>query len=113
VPRLVYRAAALRDLADIAAYIERESGSRAAADAFIEKLTNYCEHLANLPGLLGRPRPELRPQYRSVTFGSYVVFLRYADEDAPRSRLYVINIIRGARDLDAYFAAQPDDDDAL
>ena len=58
MPRLVYRKAALRDLANIAEYIER-ADSRAAADAFIEKL----------------------------------------------------NVIHGARDMDAYFAAQPDDDD--
>jgi plasmid stabilization system protein ParE len=48
VPRLVYRTVALRDLAEIAAFIERESGSRAAAEAFVEKITNHCEHLATL-----------------------------------------------------------------
>ena len=109
MPRLVYRTAALRDLAAIAAYIERESKSRATADAFIDKLTNYCEHLASLPGLMGRPRPELRPQYRSVTFGSYVIFLRYADQDGARSHLYIVNVIHGARDIDAYFAGVDED----
>ena len=108
--RLVYRAAALRDLADIAAYIERESKSRAAADAFIDKILDHCEHLATLPGLIGRPRPELRPHYRSSAFGSYVIFLRYADEDGPRSHLYIVDVIHGSRDIDAYFAARPDDD---
>ena len=37
--RLVFRAAALRNLTEIAVYIERESGSRATAEAFLEKLT--------------------------------------------------------------------------
>ncbi len=69
MPLLVYRAAARRDLAGIAAYIERESGSRSAATAFIDRLIDYCERLAALPGLMGRPR-----------------------------------------DIDAYFAAEPDDD---
>lgn len=96
MPRLVYRTAALRDLANIAASIERKSGNRATADAFIDKLTAHCEHLATLPALIGRPRPELRPYYRSATFGNYVIFLRYTDEDGPRSHLYVINIIQGA-----------------
>jgi plasmid stabilization system protein ParE len=109
VPRLVYRTAALRDLAEIATFIERETGSRAAAEAFVEKITNHCEHLATLPGLLGRPRPELRPHYRSITFGSYVIFMRYADVDGPRSHLYVVSIIHGSRDIDAYFADHPDD----
>jgi toxin ParE1/3/4 len=85
VPRLVYRAAAQRDIAEIAAYIERESQDRGVAEAFIEKLTAYCERLARLPGLLGRPRPELGRDYRSTTFGNYVIFFRYADEGSPRS----------------------------
>jgi toxin ParE1/3/4 len=112
VPRLVYRAAALRELARIAAHIERESGSREAAEAFVDKLTAYCEHIASLPAMMGRPRPELRAGYRSVTYGSYVIFLRYADEEGPRSHLYIGNIIHGRRDLDAYFAEHQDDGDA-
>ena len=60
--------------------------------------------------MMGRGRPELRPGYRSITYGNYVIFLRYADEDGPRSHLYVGNIIQGNRDLDAYFAAHQDDD---
>jgi len=37
VARLVFRAAALRDLAGISDYIERESGSLATAEAFYGK----------------------------------------------------------------------------
>jgi plasmid stabilization system protein ParE len=53
VPQLVYRAAARRDIAEIAAYIARESKA-APADAFIDELMDYCEHIAKLPGLMGR-----------------------------------------------------------
>jgi plasmid stabilization system protein ParE len=109
VPRLVYGAAARRDLADIAAQIERKSKSRETAEAFIDKLTAYCEHIASLPIMMGRPRPELRAGYRSVTYGNYVIFLRYADEEGPRSHLYIGNIIYGSRDLDAYFADHQDE----
>jgi plasmid stabilization system protein ParE len=108
VPHLVYRAAARREIAEIAAYIERESKSRSVADAFVDKLTDYCEHIATLPGLMGRPRPELGRDYRSTTFGSYVIFLRYADEDAPRNHLYIVHIVHGARDMDAYFQGVDD-----
>jgi toxin ParE1/3/4 len=93
VPRLVYRAAARRDIAEIAAYIERESQSRAVADSFIDKLTDYCEHIARLPGLVGRPRVELGRDYRSTIFGSYVIFLRYVDEGSPRSHLYITHVV--------------------
>jgi toxin ParE1/3/4 len=106
VARLVYRAAARRAIAEIAAYIERESRSRAVADEFIDKLTDYCERLAKLPGMMGRPRPELGCDVRSTTFGNYVIFLRYADEDGPRSHLYVTHVVHGARDMDAYFQQQ-------
>jgi len=108
VPRLVYRTAALRDLAEIAAYIESESKSRSTAQAFIDQLTEFCEHLATLPGLMGRDRSELRPGYRSTVYGNYVIFLRYADEDCPRSHLYVVNVIHGARDIGALFRGDPD-----
>jgi toxin ParE1/3/4 len=110
VPRLVYRAAARRDIAEIAAYIERESASRAVAETFIDKLTDYCEQLAKLPGLLGRARPEFGQNYRSITFGSYVIILRYADDKGPRSHLYIVHIIHGARDLDAYFVQHGDNE---
>lgn len=110
MPQLDYRAAARRNLADISAFIERKSGSRAIAEDFITRLTAYCENLASLPGLMGRDRSELRPGYRSTVFGNYIIFLRYADETGQRSHLYVVNVIHGARDMDAYFAAHPDDD---
>jgi toxin ParE1/3/4 len=109
VPRLIYRAAAQRDIADIASYIEQQSQDREVAEAFIDTLTAFCERLAQLPGLLGRPRPELGRDYRSTTFGKYVIFFRYADEDSPRSHLYVIHILHGARDIDAYFSQSDDD----
>jgi plasmid stabilization system protein ParE len=112
VPRLIYRTAALHDLADIAAFIERESASRAVAEDFINRLTTYCENLATLPGLMGRERAELRPGIRSTTFGNYVIFMRYLDQEGPRSHLAIVNVIHGARDMDAYFAAQPDDEGA-
>ena len=109
--QLVYRAAALRDLQNISAWIEQQSGSRATALNFITRLTDYCERLASLPGLMGRDRSDLRAGYRSTVFGNYVIFFRYADETAPLSHLYVVNVVHGARDMDAVFAAQPDDED--
>jgi plasmid stabilization system protein ParE len=110
VPRLIYREAARRDIAEIGAFIEQESQDRAVAEAFVDKLTGYCEHLARLPGLLGRPRPEVGPGYRRTTFGKYIICLRYADEESPRSHLYIVHVLHGARDMDAYFGQYSDDD---
>ena len=111
MPRLQYRAAARRDIADIAAYIEQESQSRAAANAFVQGITAQCEHLATLSSMIGRPRPELLRGYRSAIFGNYIIFIRYGNEDGPRSRLYITRILHGARDLDAYFKEAPSDED--
>ncbi|WP_449221240.1 hypothetical protein [Tistrella mobilis] len=35
------------------------------AEAFAADLVMKCEHLASLPGLMGRPRPELAAGLRS------------------------------------------------
>jgi plasmid stabilization system protein ParE len=110
VPRLIYRKKARRDLADITASIERESRDRAAANAFVNKLFRFCEHLGQPPGLLGRPRPEYGRDYRSVTFGSYIIFMRYVDKGSERSQMHILHVLHGSRDMDAYFSEQPDDE---
>jgi plasmid stabilization system protein ParE len=99
--KLVYRAAALRDLSDIADYITGESG-RDEAENFIEKVTSHLETIASRSSIIGRSRVDLRVGYRSIVYGSYVIFIRY--DDSQQKLLYVGNIIRGSRDLDAYFS---------
>ncbi len=106
MPRLIFRAAARRELAGIAASILRESGDRIAAENVVDQLIKHCEHIAALPGLLGRARPELGRDYRSVSFGNHVILMRYADQDGPRSHLYVVHIVDGRRDLGAYLSRQ-------
>jgi toxin ParE1/3/4 len=110
VPRLVYRAAARRDLAEIAAYVEDESRSRAVADTFIDKLMRYCEHMARLPFAMGRMRADLGRNFRSVTFGRYVIFFEYGPDDASRDNLFVTNVVHGSRDMGAYFLDNIDPD---
>ena len=97
--RLVYLAAAQRDLVSILEYITRESGSLAVGVAFTDRLQARCAKLASLPGTLGRARPELRPDIRSSAFGNYVIFFRYRDD-----ALEVVNILEGHRDIDAFFS---------
>ena len=109
MPRLVILDSAKRDLADIAARIERDSMNRETADAFVDKLLAYFQRLAAYQTQMGRARPELRIEYRSVTFGNYVIFLTYGSEDTgPRDVLTVVHVLWGSRDLDAYFADTPD-----
>jgi toxin ParE1/3/4 len=103
MPRLVYLTSALRDLAKIAADIEHASQSRSVAIGFTDKLTDYCEQIASLPGVLGRPRQELRAGYRSLAFGNFVIFFRYLDGAVPREALEIIHVVYGPRDLEAFF----------
>ncbi|MEI9983084.1 MAG: type II toxin-antitoxin system RelE/ParE family toxin [Aliidongia sp.] len=97
--RLVYRAAARRDLVAIFEYIARESGSVATGRRFIGLLRQHCAKLAALPGTLGRPRPELRPEMRSFAFRGYVIFFRYHGD-----AVEIVTVLEGHRDIDLYFS---------
>jgi plasmid stabilization system protein ParE len=98
VRRLIYRPAAERDLLSIFDYIARQSGSGALALGFTDRIRAHCARLASLPGVMGRPRPELRPDMRSSVFGSYVVFFRYGHDT-----LEVVDVLEGHRDIEAFF----------
>lgn len=104
--RLVYLAAAQRDLLSILEHVTRESGSITIGVAFTDRLQAKCVRLASLPGILGRARPELRPDVRSSAFGNYVLFFRYRDD-----ALEVINILEGHRDIDAFFGEDKSKDE--
>ena len=98
MPRLRYTATANQSLADIARYIRRESGSAVVARRFTDHLRQRCAEMAALPFQLGRLRPELRPNLRSVAVGNYVIFFRYVGDV-----LEVIAVLEGHRDIEALF----------
>ncbi|MFE0758134.1 type II toxin-antitoxin system RelE/ParE family toxin [Inquilinus sp. NPDC058860] len=95
---LRYTSAALDDIADIAAYVAETSSNIELAEGFAGQLLDKCEKLAALRGTLGRARPELRPDLRSIPFKSYVIFFRYLGDT-----FEVVNILEGHRDIDGYF----------
>jgi toxin ParE1/3/4 len=86
------------DIATIHAYIEETSGSSTTAARFARQLNRQCRRLAELPGTLGRPRPELRRDLRSQPYGNYVIFFHYVGDV-----LEIVNILEGHRDIEAYF----------
>ena len=96
--RLVYLAAARRDLSDILEYIARQSRSVAVGRDFVDVLRMQCRKFAALPGTLGRPRPELRADIRSFAFKGYVSFFRYQEDT-----FEVVNVLEGHRDIVSYF----------
>ncbi len=97
--RLVYLGSVKRDLLDILAYVAEESGSVAVAQGFVSRLRSRCRALVSKPGTLGRARPELHPEIRSVAHKGYVIFFRYVED-----RLEVVNILEGHRDIDSHFS---------
>src|SRR4051812_4916532 len=54
--------------------------------------------LGALSAVLGRARPELRPDIRSFPFRNYIILLRYIEKT-----IEIINVIESHRDLDAIF----------
>ena len=97
--RLIYTDAARDDLIAILEYIMRESDSVAIGQGFADQLRGQCAKLASLPGTLGRPRPELRPDIRSFAFKNYVIFFRYHPNE-----FEVVNILEGHRDIISYLS---------
>ncbi|WP_343717085.1 type II toxin-antitoxin system RelE/ParE family toxin [Inquilinus sp.] len=100
--RLRYLPAAQRDLLDILSFIARESGSLTLAQEFVARLRRQCRHLAELPGMLGRARPDLRPDIHSFPYGNYVIFFRYLD-----GVFEVVNVLEGHRDIDQHVLEEP------
>ena len=64
-------------------------------------LMERCRRIADSDFQLGRRRPDLGPDVRSLTEGRYVLFFRYRGET-----LEIIRIIEGHRDLPTAFEAR-------
>ena len=91
MPSIVIRPKALQDLAEIWSYVAEDSPRQ--ADTFAAAIDRKLRDLAQHP-LMGRARPELLTDLRSLIFGRYVIFY------LPRQRgIEVVRVLHGARDL--------------
>jgi len=91
MPSVVIRPQALGDLAEIWAYIAEDSPRQ--ADVFAAALDREIRDLARHP-LIGRARPELFADLRSLPVGRYVIFY------LPGKRgIEVVRVLHGSRDL--------------
>jgi plasmid stabilization system protein ParE len=98
LPQLRYLGSARLDLAQIQAYITRESGNPATGRGFARQLRLKCVRLAGLPGKMGRARDELDTAIRSMAFRGYVIFFRYVGDE-----FQVVSILEGHRDVAKHF----------
>ena len=64
---------------------------------FVAKLRARGHALAGYQTIMGRSRPELGLDIRTVPFGNYVIVFRYY-----RDRFEVVNIVEGHRDIGAH-----------
>jgi toxin ParE1/3/4 len=93
--RLRYLEQAREDLIQIRRYIARESRSHEVALRYTDMLRRQCRELAELPGTMGRARPELMEGLRSIPHGNYVILFRYSG-----SFIEIVSIIEGHRDIE-------------
>lgn len=96
--RLRYLQSALDDLDGIAHYLTGQSGSEEVGMSFIDRLTEHCERLAELPGTLGSDRQNLLEDMRSTPSRGYVIYFRYAAD-----AVEIVNVLHASRDAEAHF----------
>jgi toxin ParE1/3/4 len=97
---MAYRLAkhAETDLADIAYYIARETGSLEIARRVIESMTERFHLIAANP-YLGRARDDdLGPGRRSFPVGRYIIVYRITGQD-----VLILRVAHSRRDIEALF----------
>lgn len=102
MPVVLLRPRAQDDITEIWGYIADDSELQ--ADAFVDRLDAKFQLLARQPGL-GRVREELAPGVRSFPVGRYVIFYESVSDG-----IAVVRVLHSARDLDAQFSGDPQED---
>lgn len=81
-----------QDLIEIFRYISRDNAP--AAEKLVRAINSKCELLARSP-MIGRARPELRSDLRSVPYGAYLILYRIID-----GGVEIVRVVHAARNLD-------------
>lgn len=102
-----YRPEAASDLEDIFRIVERISGSRDTAYRYVQRIGERCRKIGILPRA-GRPRDDLMPGLRTVSFERIAVITYLVVGDI----VEVANIFYGGRDYEALYRGTTDTGDA-
>jgi toxin ParE1/3/4 len=94
VSRVRFTARAREDLLDIWIYVAKSS-SEAAADRVYDNIEQICLLLEDHPRL-GRARPEINPEARSLVIERWLTLYRITEHSAQ-----IVRILDGSRDLSA------------
>jgi toxin ParE1/3/4 len=96
VKRQVLTEDALRDFEQIYEYIAKDNPT--AADRHREKLKAHCRVLLDQPRI-GSKRSDIRPDMRSISEGSYVIYYRPID-----TGIEIVRVLHGSQDPQRAFA---------
>jgi len=83
------------DLLQIYSYVGQRNPR--AAEAIVHQIDRKFDQLTRFP-FIGRERPSLAPELRSVLVGTHVIFYMVGSD-----RITVVRVIDGRRDIDEEF----------
>ncbi|MCJ2096478.1 type II toxin-antitoxin system RelE/ParE family toxin [Methylobacterium sp. J-072] len=95
---VVFRAEAEFDLLQIYRWVYVASRDPDVADRFLDRLVSRCERIGDAPHG-GRPRDDLEPGLRTVSFERSAVIAYRIDGD----RVEIVNVFYGGRNFEALF----------
>lgn len=96
--RVVFRAEAEFDLLQIYRWVYEASRDPSVADRFLDRLVSRCERVGDAPHG-GRPRDDLEPGLRTVSFERSAVIAYHVYGD----RVEIVNVFYGGRDFETLF----------
>lgn len=99
MPTVSCRPLAALDILDIWAHIADDN--LAAADRWVDGLDVAFSRLATQP-MMGRARPGLAPDLRSLPFRRYVIYYLPLHDG-----IDVVRVLHGARDVDGVLEGEP------
>ena len=94
VSRVLFTARAREDLLDIWLYVAKHN-SEAVADRIYDSIEQSCRLLKDHPQL-GRARPEIQPEARSIVVERWLALYRTTEHG-----VQILRVVDGARDLSA------------
>lgn len=89
--KVILSPGALANLQEIGDFIRRDNLDAAAS--FVARLKVRCFELGTFPNT-GRKRDDLKPGYRSVAEGDYLIFFQVYE-----NTVEILHVIHGKRDL--------------
>ena len=101
--RVLFREQAEADLLEVLEWVAGQSASLDAAAGFDAKLRAKCRSIAAVSATSGRPREDLAPGLRSVSWRNHIILLRYTPD-----AIEIVRVLHNRRDLAAALAPKPE-----